>query len=163
MSELTYPEFLRLATLRLAAGEDVPIDDSWRVLEESLVLDQDFDVAADSLFSFAAHRRAGVRVAGVARTGEVVQLRLGPLASPCLILVAERSADRAVLVYGTLPGHVERGEEAFIIERVGSQVVGRSVAFSQHAWWLARLAAPFARMVQTWVTRRYLRGMGATP
>jgi uncharacterized protein (UPF0548 family) len=56
--------------------------------------------------------------------------------------------------YGTLPGHVERGEERFLVEwRPDDTVVYTIVAFSRPRYWLARLAKPIARRLQ----RRFVR------
>ncbi|WIM72429.1 DUF1990 family protein [Corynebacterium suedekumii] len=69
--------------------------------------------------------------------GRLVRLSVGPTLSPCLILHEETTPTRTVLVYGTLPGHVECGEEAFIVSMAeNGQVSGRCVAFSR-----ARLVA----------------------
>ena len=92
---------------------------------------------------------------------DVVWLRVGSTLSPCRILHMERAPRRTVLVYGTLPGHVECGEEAFLIEhRADGSVVGRCVAFSRPDRWFARLAPHLAAAAQSLITRRYLAGMG---
>ena len=56
--------------------------------------------------------------------------------------------------YGTLPGHVERGEERFIIEWLPDDTVWYDLrAFSQPRFWLVRLTKPLARALQ----RRFAR------
>jgi uncharacterized protein (UPF0548 family) len=56
--------------------------------------------------------------------------------------------------YGTLPGHVERGEERFSVEWLGDNTVWYDLlAFSQPRYWGARLARPLARQLQ----RRFAR------
>ena len=56
--------------------------------------------------------------------------------------------------YGTLPGHVERGEERFLVEWMPDDtVVYTIVAFSRPRYWLARLAKPIARTLQ----RKFVR------
>lgn len=51
--------------------------------------------------------------------------------------------------YGTLPGHVEAGEERFLVEwLLDDTVVYSIVAFSQPRYWLARLGKPMARRLQ---------------
>ncbi len=56
--------------------------------------------------------------------------------------------------YGTLPGHVEAGEERFLIEWMPDDtVVYTIVAFSQPRYWLARLGRPIARRLQ----RKFVR------
>lgn len=56
--------------------------------------------------------------------------------------------------YGTLPGHVERGEERFSVEWLDDGTVWYDLlAFSRPHYWGARLAKPVARMLQ----RRFVR------
>lgn len=51
--------------------------------------------------------------------------------------------------YGTLPGHVECGEERFTVEWRADDTVWYDVrAFSHPRYWLVRLAYPLARRVQ---------------
>ncbi|QGU07453.1 hypothetical protein COCCU_07600 [Corynebacterium occultum] len=162
MSTLTYPTFLRGASLKLAAGID-PVElglEGWQITDRSLVLGRGrncFEQASQRLFDWRAHAHAGVKVQ---RSGQVVELKFGPTLSPCLILVEERGAEQSLLMYGTLPGHVENGEEAFLITLEPSgEVRARCVAFSKPAWFWARLGKPVARVVQLAVTDAYLRGM----
>jgi uncharacterized protein (UPF0548 family) len=63
---------------------------------------------------------------------------------------------RVGFAYGTLPGHPESGEEAFVIEHVqDDDVVLHITAFSRPATWYARLGGPAARAAQDLITRRY--------
>ena len=56
--------------------------------------------------------------------------------------------------YGTLPQHVERGEERFTVERRDDGSVWYEiVAFSRPRHWMARLGYPLARRLQ----RRFVR------
>jgi uncharacterized protein (UPF0548 family) len=56
--------------------------------------------------------------------------------------------------YGTLPGHVEYGEERFSVERLPDGSVWYDLlAFSRPHYWAARLAKPLARRLQ----RRFVR------
>ena len=52
--------------------------------------------------------------------------------------------------YGTLPGHVEMGEELFLVEwnRVSDAVTYRILAFSRPRHLLARLGQPLVRRLQ---------------
>lgn len=52
--------------------------------------------------------------------------------------------------YGTLTGHMEAGEERFLVEqdRAGGEVHYDLYAFSRPAAWLARLGYPFTRREQ---------------
>lgn len=61
--------------------------------------------------------------------------------------------------YGTLPGHVERGEERFWVEmEEGGTVWYRIRAFSRPAMWLTKISYPLARRFQ----RRFVRNSFAT-
>jgi uncharacterized protein (UPF0548 family) len=56
---------------------------------------------------------------------------------------------RYAFAYGTLPGHVERGEERFTVAWLeDNSVVYELQAFSQPRFWMARLAKPLARCWQ---------------
>jgi uncharacterized protein (UPF0548 family) len=51
--------------------------------------------------------------------------------------------------YGTLPGHVERGEERFSVEWLDDDTVWYDLmAFSRPHYWGARLVKPLARRLQ---------------
>lgn len=65
--------------------------------------------------------------------------------------------------YGTLPGHVERGEERFLIEwQHADDSVGYDIlAFSQPNHWLAKVGYPITRFYQRRFARASLRAMGA--
>jgi uncharacterized protein (UPF0548 family) len=67
--------------------------------------------------------------------------------------------DRFGFAYGTLPGHVECGEEIFMVERTGDGTVRYVIqAFSKPRFWMARLAYPVARAHQ----RKFVRDSKAT-
>lgn len=62
--------------------------------------------------------------------------------------------DRFGFAYGTLPGHVELGEELFLVSIDSQQKVWYEIkAFSRPANWLVQLAYPYARSQQ----RRFVR------
>ena len=65
--------------------------------------------------------------------------------------------DRFGFAYGTLVGHVERGEEYFGVEMDDEgEVWFRLEAFSRPAYWATRLTYPLARFFQ----RRFVRAAG---
>ncbi len=89
--------------------------------------------------------------------GEIVHVlfRAGPLwtTNSCRILrVIDEAGETARFgfVYGTLPGHVERGEETFVVEwdRPTDVVTYSLRAFSQPAHWLVWLGYPYTRLQQ---------------
>lgn len=63
-------------------------------------------------------------------------------------------ADRFGFAYGTLPGHVESGEELFLVEIDDSEKVWYKIkAFSRPAYWVVNLVYPYARSQQ----RRFVK------
>lgn len=57
--------------------------------------------------------------------------------------------NRFGFAYGTLPGHIERGEEVFWVERNEEGIVSYHIrAFSKPRFWLAKMAYPIARFYQ---------------
>jgi uncharacterized protein (UPF0548 family) len=68
---------------------------------------------------------------------------------------------RRGFAYGTLAGHPESGEEAFIIEHHDDDTVHFKVtAFSKPATRLAKIAGPLGAVAQRQITGRYLRSLG---
>jgi uncharacterized protein (UPF0548 family) len=118
--------------------------------------------AADAVLEWRMHRAAGVRItasAPRARPGVSVECRLGigplRLVAPCQVVWAESGERRAGFGYGTLPGHPECGEEAFIVERDDNDEVWLTViAFSRPARWPVRLAGPLGPIFQRLYARR---------
>ncbi|MFE1950591.1 DUF1990 family protein [Streptomyces sp. NPDC059524] len=94
------------------------------------------------------------------REGADVVLRFLLLRIPCRVVRVVREPDRIGFAYGTLAGHPECGEEAFLVTREpDGSVWFRIRAFSRPGRWYTRLAGPLARVVQLAVTRRYLRAL----
>ncbi|WP_412738510.1 DUF1990 family protein [Krasilnikovia sp. MM14-A1259] len=126
-----------------------------------------FARAADAVIGWRMHRRAGLAVtaSGPATTpGIVVVLRAGwgPLgvAAPCRVVYCINQPDRRGFAYGTLPGHPERGEEAFVVQLLPDGSVHLVIrAFSRHASVVARAGGPLTRRVQTFVTDRYVNAL----
>jgi uncharacterized protein (UPF0548 family) len=121
--------------------------------------DAAFSHAADRLMTWRMHTGAGLRVAASAERvaeGGVVRCRLGPLPVPCRVVWVVEEPDEAGFGYGTLPGHPEAGEEAFVVSRDGAGVVTLTVsAYSRPGLLLTRLAGPVGRLGQRLMIRRY--------
>jgi uncharacterized protein (UPF0548 family) len=123
--------------------------------------------ACDAIRRWEAHRSAGFVItpagAEIEAGATVVASRsIGPitLAIPCRIIYRTDEPNRFGFAYGTLPGHPERGEEAFHVLRGPDDAVSaRIVAFSRPNDLPTRLAAPVARRVQHAATSRYLAGI----
>jgi uncharacterized protein (UPF0548 family) len=86
---------------------------------------------------------------------------VGPITAVavCRIVAVVDESDRYGFAYGTLPGHPERGEEAFVVERRDGGPVFTVVVFWQPAEVLARLGGPVTRHLQRTATTGYLRGL----
>jgi uncharacterized protein (UPF0548 family) len=125
-----------------------------------------FECAKDGLRTWQAHNVPGVHVLPLAtevEPGAIVVVTLGlfvALAAPCRIIEVVDRPGRWGFAYGTLPGHPEQGEEAFIPTCAGDGTVRFSVqAFSRPADRLARLATPLARRLQQAGSARYLMAL----
>jgi uncharacterized protein (UPF0548 family) len=163
MAELTYPE-VGQTLRRLPAG--------YRHIRRRMPIGAGaghFALAADLLLSWEMHHRAGLRVDPAERTarpGSLVRLTwsAGPIrvAAPCQVVYVIEEQRRRGFAYGTLPGHPESGEEAFIVEHLPDGTVTLTItAFSRPATTLARLGGAVARAVQDHLTRRYLQALTA--
>jgi uncharacterized protein (UPF0548 family) len=159
---LTYPE------VGATAGSEVPA--GYGGLERSLVLGtgpEVFERAVTGLLSWQMHRRTGLGLAGnapTAVTGSCVELFIGrrpfALTAPCRVVYEVTEPRRRGFAYGTLPGHPESGEEAFVVtHRDDDQVIFTVRAFSRPATLVARIGGPFARLAQALATRRYLSAL----
>jgi uncharacterized protein (UPF0548 family) len=126
-----------------------------------------FDDAARALLGWQMHVRSGLQVwtsSATAKRDAVVMLCIvaGPLtvSAPCRVVYVVDEPDRQGFAYGTLPGHPESGEEAFVIERADDDTVSLSItAFSTPASHLAKFAGPLGRLAQRRMTVRYFRSL----
>lgn len=126
-----------------------------------------WDQARDAIRSWAAHHAAGITItppnAPVAESTTVVASRtFGPLviAAPCRVVYATDEPKRFGFAYGTLPGHPEKGEEAFhVVRHEDGRVVAEIVAFSRPDDRATKMASVVARQIQTATIRRYLEGI----
>ena len=130
---------------------------------------RDWNRAQDAIRTWRLHHHAGFKVTPPNAPLEegrtvIVSRNIGPVlvAAPCRIVYVTDSGNRFGFAYGTLPGHPERGEEAFhVVQRDDGTVFAEIVVFSIHAELLTRLAGPAARLIQKVATRRYLEGVRA--
>ena len=125
------------------------------------------DAAAD-IAGWQVQLRAGLTVAASHPTAipgavAVLGLGVGPLrlSAPCRVVYAVTESRRRGFAYGTLPGHPESGEEAFIVEHHDDDTVSFTItAFSRPSTVIARIAGPAGHLIQNWTTTRYLRAVG---
>jgi uncharacterized protein (UPF0548 family) len=126
-----------------------------------------FQRAVAGLKAWEAHRLPGVRVFPddqEIRTGATVVVTLGApivaLAAPCRIVSVIDGQTRWGFAYGTLPGHPEEGEEAFVVSMSPDETVRFEIeAFSRPGDRLVRLSGPIGRGIQKGGTGGYLRAL----
>jgi uncharacterized protein (UPF0548 family) len=92
---------------------------------------------------------AGIPIAQGELAGVVIRaLGLWWLNAARIVYVIDEPR-RFGFAYGTLPGHVERGEERFSVEWLDDDAVWYDIdAFSQPRYWMTRLGKPIARHLQ---------------
>ncbi|MGY1639937.1 DUF1990 family protein [Geodermatophilus sp. SYSU D00703] len=161
---LTYSDVGATRAAELPAGYDH--------VERSVVVGSGpavFERAVAAVFDWRAQRAVGlgVRATGPAsEAGTVVVLTAGlPRLGydiPCRVVWAQTAGDERGFAYGTLPGHPESGEEAFLVRRTpDGEVVFALRVFARLASPLARLGGPVSTVVQRLATARYLSAIRA--
>lgn len=129
---------------QIGAGMRVEVDDAPRTEDDFTPLPAP---------SVGLQGRLISRVAGVV-----------PLRAPFRVIAADfDSADHVGYAYETLPGHPERGREAFYVTRGEGLVEFTVIAFSQPALWYSRLGGPITRVIQNRYTNKYLLAMAVHP
>jgi uncharacterized protein (UPF0548 family) len=157
VDDLTYPDYGATAS-RLPEG--------YHHLERQVRLGtgrEVFDRASAALMSWQVHRAAGLKVIADddPRPGlrVVSRLALG-ITAPCRVVYVIDEPARHGFAYGTLRGHPESGEESFVVSMgKEGQVLFTVRAFTRPGTLLARVSGPVGRIVQHWVTERYVRAM----
>ncbi|WP_155371263.1 DUF1990 family protein [Catellatospora vulcania] len=122
--------------------------------------------AAEAVLTFAPQRAVGVRITADgprAVEGLAVTSGLGAgslrIPAPCLVVWVEDGPQRAGFAYGTLPGHPESGEEAFLVELINGSVWYSVIAFSRPARWYTRAAGPIVIAFQHAYARLLARAL----
>jgi uncharacterized protein (UPF0548 family) len=123
--------------------------------------------AKDAIRLWKAHLHAGITLtppdSPIQEGATALASRtLGPVTilAPCRVVYVTDEPTRFGFAYGTLPGHPEKGEEAFhVFLSDDGAVAAEIVAFSRPADLTTKLAGPAAREIQKAVTRRCLEGI----
>lgn len=121
-----------------------------------------FDRAVDALLHWQVQRVFGMDLSAsserVAVGAESLgRIGFGPLALqvPCRVVWVSEEPDRSGYAYGTLAGHPEAGEEAFVLTLEGEAVMFTISAFARPATWYAALGGPVTRLAQRGIANRY--------
>ena len=137
-----------------------------------------FPTTREAIFTWQLQELAGVAVRPGRRVaeGQVVDLRLNPLwpTSPrrlrgrdllvtvgsCIVSEVIDEADRAGFTYRTLPGHLENGEETFLVSTDSEgRLVASITADSVPGHPLLKAAGPISTASQTMMAKRYISGL----
>jgi uncharacterized protein (UPF0548 family) len=126
---------------------------------------------AKGILSWELQRRSGLRVrteSDVVTPGTRIVSGFGVgrfrINAPCEVVwvrppLPGGGPQSAGFGYGTLPGHPERGEEAFEVELdAHGRVLLKITAFSRHATWFYKAGGLVARAAQRYITSRYIEG-----
>ncbi|WP_329139212.1 DUF1990 domain-containing protein [Streptomyces sp. NBC_01476] len=158
MNEVTYPTVGMTAT-----GQAPP--PGFHALRVRVPLGAGtYERAVEALFTWRMHRATPfLRVPAEvpeAAPGVRVLLRMGPVTAPCQVVWTVEEKNRTGFAYGTLPGHPECGEEAFVLRRDPDGSAGFTVlAFSRPATWYLRAAGPCGRSAQRAIAHQYARAL----
>lgn len=124
--------------------------------------DAAYERAAQAVMTYAAQRGIGLRpvaTAPRAAVGVDILSRLVVMPVPCRVVWTVEEPRRTGFGYGTLAGHVESGEEGFLVERRGEDVYAVVRAYSNPAWAVARVAGPLLWRGQHLAALGYLRAI----
>ena len=144
---------------QIGAGMRVEVDSAAATETAAADLDTDSDSDAEDAFAPLPAPSVGLEGRLISRVAGLI-----PLYAPFRVITAEfDSADHAGYAYETLPGHPERGREAFYVTRGEGLVEFTVMAFSQPALWYSRLGGPVTRIVQNRYTNKYLLAMAVRP
>jgi uncharacterized protein (UPF0548 family) len=138
---------------------------------------EDYAAAVERLRAWAPQHHLGARLHPAASpvvegATVLVELRKGPLAviAPTrVVAVVDEPGRRFGFAYGTLPGHVEKGEEGFLVELQGdpddpeAPVVATVSVDAALGTLAAKLGAPVVYFVQRWAVGRYLEALVVEP
>jgi uncharacterized protein (UPF0548 family) len=146
----------------VGATRDNELPAGYRIDRYERTLDL-FDPAVNALRNWQAQVGAGIRVypdGAKVEYGATVLFVVRTLGLcsvlPCRVVYVSQDDSRFCFGYGTLPGHLERGEVAMIVERGEEGVVARIESFSRTVNPLARATGPLSRRLQTRFTSAYL-------
>jgi uncharacterized protein (UPF0548 family) len=126
-----------------------------------------FARAAEAIMTWRVLTGSGVTAVSApdrVTDGALAEFRLGPpgigIRIPCRVVYTVDEPRRRGFAYGTRPGHLVHGEEAFLVEQAPDGTVWCEIrAFSRPARRLFRLAGPLGPVAQRLATARYIRAV----
>jgi len=124
-----------------------------------------FERAAEVIRTWGVQRGAGLHVYPGSPVRDsvtfalVLPLPVGYVIAAGRVVYVIEEPGRSGFAYGTLPCHLERGEEAFAVTRQGGRIRFEITAFSRPSHPLAQIGSPVTRLFQRRVTRDYLDAM----
>ncbi|GAB3224701.1 DUF1990 domain-containing protein [Glycomyces halotolerans] len=149
--DVDYPE--------VGATRGGPMPAGYRHLHRETELRAPLAEAAEILMSWGLHERCGLRPESAsprAVPGAEVVLHLAWLRIPCQVVWAHDGPERAGFAYGSMPGHPENGEAAFVLDRIDADRTRFTVrSFSRPGRWITRLGGPVSRAAQRRFTDRF--------
>ena len=163
----TYPQ---VGATRAAVLAGAPMPEGYHHLRHQRLIGTGqaaFDAAGAHLLSWGTHRGVGFDLRATSpRVVEAATVAfrigrgpLGVLAS-CRVVWTVDTPQRRGFGYGTLPGHPETGEEAFVVSRDSAgRVWVEIVAFSNPDRWYSRLGGPAVPVLQRIAVAAYARAV----
>jgi uncharacterized protein (UPF0548 family) len=128
--------------------------------------DEVFRRAGEALMTWKVHNKAGVRIKAtdspaVIGTNSLGRLGIGSLglAVLCRVVWTVDEPDQIGFAYGTLEGHPEAGEEAFLVTREADGVYFTVRTYSRAGTWYTRLGGPATRAAQSLFAHRYANAL----
>lgn len=158
--ELSYPE-------HGATAGDMPPGyhhDEWEA-DLGAFNQSQFDRLADELLNWRVQMGSGLTIFPAEPVRPGLTFALGIRLPGAYAIAAGRvvyvtsEPDQAGFAYGTLPAHLERGEEAFHLVRQEDRLLFKLRAFSRPRHPLARVGTPVSRILQLRMNQAYLKTM----
>jgi len=154
---------LRVNYAEVGATRGPGLPAGYRHLSRSTEVNAPLEAAAEILMTWELHRRCGYRPTASgprAVPGVEVRLAFAWARMPCQVVWAVESDDRRGFAYGSMDGHLECGEAAFVLEALPRGRTRFTVrSFSRPGHWTTRLGGPVSRALQTRFTERFLTEM----
>lgn len=164
------PGYADVGATRAAVLDGAPLPAGWHHLRARSRVGHGpaaLAAAGECVRGWGMHRGAGITITADAPRADVgvtvvagIGVGLLRLAAPCRVLWTVDEPGRRGFGYGTLPGHPELGEEAFVVDLdAAGDVWFTLVAFSRPARWYTRLAGPAGRLAQRLAADAYARAV----